>query len=462
MLATLAALATPVFAGSIAAPGVIGGPDASAATPNPAAVHYNPAAIAAAPGVQVLADAQVAFVRVDIESTRNGGIDPNTGEPYELAKARVQVPVALIGATWQVIPDRLTVGFAATDAFVGGGNYLAGEDQGAGDTDPPYESHQRYAGVMTKILTLHLVPAVGVTVIDGVHVGGSVKYILDSFEVIQASDPLGLEGMGTDGTPYSSDTILQGELSGGHLGWSAGLFFDAVKQAQVGLSYTSNGTFEAEGDGSVILPALLGGGEPEATLSLNAPLPPVLQVWVNSQVTKCLTVGAGFELQMWNDCCGGQEGDIEIGVTDPNGQPLETSAGTIKDVQYSPRRLQTSANLAANAGWWATDHFWIGARVGYNENAVPDYAISATNVDYQNVGAYLAARRKLGPLTVGLSYAKYVPFTRTITNSAWDADKDDRAYVDERFSPSLPFKANTNGVYKAKVDIVGLRLGAEF
>ncbi len=458
MLALLTVLTGPALAGSIAAPGVLGGPDASAATPNPAAIHYNPAAIAAAPGVQVLADAQVAFIRVDVRADRNGGIDPNTGEEYNLAKARVQVPVALIGATWQVLPDRLTVGFGVTDAFIGGGNYLAGEP----DEEPPYESHQRYAGVMTKIITLHMTPAVGLTVADGVHIGGSFKYILDTFEAIQASDPLHTEGYMEAFGPYSTDTVLQGELSGAHIGWGAGVYFDAVKQAQVGLSYTNNGTFSAEGEGSVLIPELLGGGEQDAKLTISAPLPPVVQAFVNSQVSEDVTVGAGFELQLWNACCGDHEGDNVIGVTDAEGNPLTTSAGEIKDVQYSPRRLNNSTNLHANASWQASERIWLGTRVSYNENAVPDYAVSATNIDYQSVGGYLAARATLGPVTVGLSYAKYFPFERLITNSAWDAEEGSSDYVDEYFSPALPYKANTNGLYKAKVDLVGVRVAAAF
>lgn len=456
MFALLALLA-PAHAGSIAAPGVLGGADASAAVPSPAAIHYNPAAIAAAPGVQVLVDAQMAFIRVDATADRNGGIDPNTGEEYNVAKARVQVPVALVGATWQVLPERLTLGFGLTDAFVGGGNYLAGEP----DEEPPYESHQRYAGVMTKIITIHMTPAVGLTLTDGVHVGANFKYIIDSFEAIQASDPLGTEGLGPTG-PYTTDTVLQGEMSGGHIGWGAGVFFDAVKEAQVGISYTDNGTFDAAGEGKVIIPDLLGGGEQEAKLTFTTELPPVMQVYVNSELNERVNVGAGFELQMWGLCCSDHDGDNLIGVTDAQGEPLETAAGEIKTEQYSPRRLKSSANLHALAGWQATDALWLGTRVSYNESAVPDYAVSATNIDYQSVGGYLSARASLGPVTVGLSYAKYFPWERLITDSAWNAQEGESDYVDEYFSPALPYKANTDGLYKAKVDLVGVRVGAEF
>ena len=52
LVCLLSLLSSAAFAGSIQAPGVIGGPDSSAATPNAAAVYYNPAALAAADGFE--------------------------------------------------------------------------------------------------------------------------------------------------------------------------------------------------------------------------------------------------------------------------------------------------------------------------------------------------------------------------------------------------------------------------
>ena len=465
MLTLLALLCPAALAGSISAPGTIGGPDASAAKPNVAAIHYNPAAIAAIPGVQVLADVQVASVRVDATTTRNDGIDPNTGEAYNTAMARVKVPVAIIGATWQVVPDRLTVGFGVSDVFVGGGNYMAGEP----DEDPPYESWQRYAAVATSIITIHLIPAVGVTVVDGVHVGGSFKYILDTFEAIQASDPLGTEGMGPAG-PYTSDTILTGDLSGSHIGWAAGLFVDRWQYAQVGVSYTDNGNFHAEGEGSLLAPALLSSSqeitEVPANLTFDAALPSVIQAFVRSQVNDKLEVGAGVEVQLWGACCSGHEdGDIVIGVKSTNGDPLGPDDGlliSVADTQYSPRRLENSMNFAVNAGLQATEAVWVGGRLGYNQNAVPDYAVSATNIDYANVGGTLAARYTVGKAELGLSYGKFFPFERNIEHAAWNVKEGEDDYVDEYFSPVTPYKAGTNGTYNARVDALGVRVGAKF
>jgi hypothetical protein len=125
LVSLLTLISAPAFAGSIQAPGVIAGPDSGATTANPAAVYYNPAALAPADGFQFIFDVQTAFVRVDAESLRNDGIDPNTDEPYNLATARVKVPVTFMGGSYEIIENKLTAGLGLTMPFVGGGDYTS-------------------------------------------------------------------------------------------------------------------------------------------------------------------------------------------------------------------------------------------------------------------------------------------------------------------------------------------------
>ena len=79
-------------------------------------------------------------------------------------------------------------------------------------------------------------------------------------------------------------------------------------------------------------------------------------------------------------------------------------------------------------------------------------------MDYQAAGGMVQARYNLGKVDVGLAFSKFFTFERTITNSAWDAAAGSEDYVDDRFSPSSPYKANTNGSYHADVNVIGLRV----
>jgi long-chain fatty acid transport protein len=454
-------------AGSIQSPGVIAGPDSSAATVDPAAIYYNPAAIAPSEGFHGMLDTQLAAIRVNIDSTRNGGIDPNTGEPYEPAEASVVVPVNLLGFTYKLVEDRVAVGLAVTQPFTGGGDYTKGEEN-----PPPYTSHQRYFGIKTRVITAQITPAVGVTVVDGVHVGAGGSFVYDSISATQASDPLGSEGAPIGGgDPYSGDSVLEAAASGSHFSWNAGIFVDKVEKLQVGASYTHGGRFNAEGEGTVTLPSLLQteayDGPIGANVTFEMPLPAVGRVWFASQVNEKLRLTAGWEYYYWNACCGDHEGDLRIGVTDQNPDDDndaidagERSAAEVKTEQFSPRRVWNATNLAATAGYQANDKLWVGGRLAYNQFAIPDYAVSATNLDFTNIGGMLGVRYNIGgPVTLGVAYTKFFPQTRTITTSAWDVrDEDDDYFVDEYLSPKSPYKANANGEYSADVDIVGIRV----
>jgi long-subunit fatty acid transport protein len=476
MLVALAALlaAPAAHAGSISTAGVVGGIDGSAAVGNVAAIHWNPAAIATVPGVRGMVDGTAMFVRVDATATRNGGIDPNTGAPYETAKARVTVPNAFLGATWQVVPDRLTLGLGVTDAFVGGADYAASEAPNGGDPEPPFTGHQRYHAVQTSIITAQIRPAVGVTVVEGLHLGGSLGIQYNMLNALTSSDILGTEGLdpaevaaGTNDNPYAYDSVLEGEARGWSLGWSAGIFFDKFKKAQVGFSWDHAARFTATGDGTVTVPAALATtGERlpvNAKISFDQTMPDVARLFVNSQVNKKLNLGAGVEYQMWNVCCGGPDGDLEIGVTNQQGNAIGPDDGvstSISPTQYNPRRLWNSANIHALAGFKPARKWWTGIRLSYNQNAVPDYAVSPANLDFESWGGVLGARYKMGKddrFIVGLNYTKYFLTTREITTSAWNLQDGD-----SRYSPSLPYKTSANGTYSGATDGINLRLAFNF
>ena len=462
-------MSTPAMAGSIGSPGVIAGPDSSAATANPAAIMYNPAALAASKGTQSIFDVQAASVRVDIDSWRNGGFDPNTGEKYNTATARVVAPVAFLGATHEVIEDRLAAGLAFTMPFLGGGDYTSSEE----DTAPPYTSHQRYFGVNTKVITAQVIPAVGFTPLPewGLHLGAGFTYTIDIFQITKASN-VGQEGLGgttDDPEPYSTDAVLSGETRGSHLGWSAGLFIDHLAYAQLGLSYTSGGQFEGTGEGTVEFPGfVVVDGEAktlDADIGIELALPEIWRLALTSELSDKVTVGGSLDHYRWHACCGDASGDIAVTLTDKQGNEVGSGDDDVlmsvsKDIS-SPRRLWDATNYAVFGGYQATRQWWLGARVQYNQNAVPDYAVSATNLDFENTGFMVGSRyrmpfgKKDGGVTVGLSYSKFYLRDRKVSGTAWGAGGPDEA-----FSPTEPpFNVSADGHYRGKVDVVGLRVG---
>ena len=465
----VALVSLPAAAGSIQAPGVIAGPDSGVTTANPAAAFYNPAALARAKGMQAMMDVQLAMVRVDVTSWRNGGFDPNTGEAYDQAHARVKVPVTFLGASYEILEDRLTAGLAITMPFVGGGDYTSSEEKGA----PPYTSHQRYFGVDTKVIPAQMSPALGFTPVPdwGLHLGAAFNYTVDIISVTKTSNT-GKEGLGgtmADPKPYSTDAVLVGNAKGSHMGYTVGLFFDKFEIAQAGLSYQSGGTFHAEGEAEVEFPGFLVTGGKNKKLpgevTVDIKLPAVLRGALNSQVTDAWNIGVGWDHFMWHQCCGTKDGDIDIQLQDKQGNGIGASDDEVQmsvaKQQWSARRLWDANNYAMFTGYQIDERVWVGGRVGYNQNAVPDYAVSPTNLDFENAGFMIGTKyrfpvgkEKESGLTFGLSYSKFFLFTREVANTAWAAD-----VPDERFSPKqAPFNVSSDGRYEGRVDIVGFRM----
>jgi long-chain fatty acid transport protein len=465
------ALALPLLvpaahAASIAAPSVIASPDGGAATADPAAIYYNPAAIGATEGFNLLLDGQLALINVAATATRNGGIDPNTGEPYATLEAHVPVPVGFLGATWTVIPKRLTFGLGVYDPFVGGGKYLTA------DGSPDLTASGRYHGISVEILTLAINPVVAVTPIDGFHIGVGGSYVIDHISALQAADPLGTEGIAPDelgsappANPYAYDVLLDAKASGGHFAWNAGIFIDRIKEAQVGLSFSSGAKFHATGDATVDIPAALSTSSEAATIPGKAEftlhLAPIARVYVASQLSDTVRVGLGWDEELWNVCCGTADGDVHIGVTNVDGEAIGKADGSTLDIakdQYNPSRLWNAASFSGNVGIQAMDPLWFGARVGYNQYATPSYSVNPVALDFDNVGVSVAARYRIGKaLTLGLSYSHYFLMTREITDSAWNLQDGN-----QRFSPELPYSTSGNGTYSGSVNAVGLRVAAAF
>ena len=203
----------------------------------------------------------------------------------------------------------------------------------------------------------------------------------------------------------------------------------------------------------------------DADLEIKLKLPEIWRMSVNSQITEKINVGATIDHYRWHACCGDKSGDIEVTLTDKQGNAIGSGDNSRASTEiskkiYSPRRLWDATNYTLFAGYKANNNLWLGGRVGYNQNAVPEYAVSPTNLDFENAGFQLGARYTFGdeenpgPWTVGLSYAKFFLYERKITNSAWQGGGPD-----ERFHPTdPPLNVSADGHYRGAVDIVGLRV----
>jgi long-subunit fatty acid transport protein len=450
------------FASSIAPSATIGGVDAGPVTKDVVSIFHNPAATAHLKGFDFVFDLQAASIHNYVEATRNEGIDPNTGELYELSVAEVVVPVFFLGGTYEVLQDKLVAGLGITPHFIGGGDY-----SGIEDDPPPYTGPQRYAGVSAKVISIAMMPSLAYRITEALSVGATFSYNIDIFDVVQASDPIGREGLGFgEDAAYTYDAYLSATGSGSHTTWGAGVLYEVAEGLEVGVSYIAPSTFSVEGDASIIAPPFLGDVTVPGTFTAQQPLPAISKLGISAQMTDKLRVGWILEHFAWGDCCSGEDGDLYIHVVSEDGDPIGAEDGMSIDVSediYSPRRLQNAINFATHAGYDLNEQTWFGVRGSYSHHAVPDFAVTATNLDYNSFGIAFGARRNLTEsLILGLAFTHYQVQAREITNSARNAPQGSEDYIDDRFSPNGPFSASGNGNYHATNNVFGLRLAADF
>ena len=147
------------------------------------------------------------------------------------------------------------------------------------------------------------------------------------------------------------------------------------------MSYTSGGEFNGTGEGSVDFPGfLVSTGENrkvDADLEIALKLPSIIRMSINSQINEKLNVGATIDHYRWHECCGDEDGDIAVTLTDKQGNEVgsgddEVQMSVSKNI-YSPRRLWDATNYTLFAGYQTNANLWLGGRLGYNQNAVPDW-----------------------------------------------------------------------------------------
>jgi len=208
---------------------------------------------------------------------------------------------------------------------------------------------------------------------------------------------------------------------------------------------------------------VLGGVDVPTALAFEMPLPAIVRGSFASQVSSKVRISAGIEYQLWAQCCGDAGGDTKVEVLSEDGDPIGPTDGTILEVEPDkqvPRRVKNSVSGSFGVGYEPKPWLYLVGGAAYDSSAVPDYAVSATNLDFSSFGGVFDSRVRIDErFNIGLRYSKFFPKTRVIDNAAWDVrDSDSPDYVDEHFSSEGPYRASSNGEYKAQQNALGLRL----
>lgn len=444
-----------------------GGALSGVATTDGAGLAYNPAGVSAG-GRQIWSELDGRTMNLLLTSTRNDGVDPNTGEIYLPSSSEETSYGGYIGAIYASENSRFGYGLALHSTGMQSVDFRGEE------IAPNYESHQRYGLIANDMRTTLLTSAVAFSLLERLHIGLGLSGGFDQIDFVQARDPLGTEGLGPaqegQGTgltnPYSNDALISMNGSGSHMEFSAGALWVGDRYS-VGLSYWYSRPIHHIGSGTLIMPPMLGGGTipiiGEAIIQ-NAPL---ARLGINVSPVNWLKASIDGELALWELCCSGKDGDMLMLLTDEKGDQIGPEHGVLSDVaveNYLPYRLGNRLALHGGVDILVSESVSIQAEAEWRSPSVPDYSVNAMNLDFEtlSVGGGMEFTVYEG-ISLGFDYLEILSSTRSIDNSAWDVrvasiGDIDPDYVDERFSPQLPYTAGGNGNYESDMRTFSVRV----
>ncbi len=446
-----------------------GGATSGAGSPDGAVMAFNPAGVSAS-GNQFLVELDGRAMSLSLYSTRHEGIDPNTNEIYLPSNSSEITAGGYLGATFSPNDSPLGYGLAIHTSGAHSVDFR-GDEAG-----PNYQSHQRYGVLFSNMRTTLFTGAVGLPIIDNLHLGFSASAGFDSLEFVQAWDPLGFEGLGPGEdepgltNPYSNDVLFSITGNGSHMEFSGGLMWVSNRYS-IGVSYWHSNTLNPKAKGSLVIPPLLGDVTIPILADAFVQLAPVVRVGVNGSPLDWVELSLNGEAALWEVCCSGKDGDMKMSVNDEHGNQIGPDQGVLSEIaieNYLALRLKNRFSLQGGVDFRVHERFNIQGEVEWRQPSVPDYAVNAMNLDFETLTLGGGIEGSLfGEIVLGLDFAEVLSIPRRITNSAWDVrvaslDDVDPDYVDERFSPQLPYTASGNGYYESEMRTFSVRIAGSY
>ena len=444
-----------------------GGALTGAGWSSPASIVSNPAAMLREGSPRVLVEGNLLWDYRSVETHRYGGIDPNTQSPYPLAVSDERTSGGFIGISWPLLSERLVLGMSVSTPLQSRLDYRDDSDDAILDTPT------RYSVIAWESSSLLVTPAVGIRIIEGLQVGGSMSLSMDRMAIRQAMDPMGSEGLGPGDdepgfvVPYSNDVLLDASLKGTHLEWTGGIWVDSIPFVSLGASYTWRSPMSMSGCGELDFPMMIGGVTVDGLIEMHRPLASELRLGLATDPERKIRGSLSWSMERWGDCCGSREQDALLTVTARDGDPIGPEQDVIIEISpdfYQPQRLESSTYTRVGLAADVLPFVELGVHAARQTPAVQSYALNALQQDFLTTDLGLHTRVDLGKsLSLGLSYVRRTAVSRLIDDSAWDvrsitAEDLLEDYVDERFSPQQPYLASANGDYAHESHGLALRL----
>lgn len=377
---------------------------------NPYSLYFNPAAIAAAKGTQISADAAVIYRLATYERPESAlspgstaSIRDDAERTANTGQARVSNILALpfIGATSDLGTKNLHVGVASYIPFGGLANWDRDptKDQN-GRTPGAVDGPQRWFNISGRIISLYNTAAVAVT-IPGTTLSFGVNgsYVLSEAHTVRARN-----ADGSDDTRNPNGTQKEGraliDVSGGHLAAALGVYWEPVPdKVFLGASYSIRpGLGEMRLKGT--LRTQLGTVKDEGSqdVELVQTYPDVFRLGGAARVNDKLEVRADFEYVTWSNfqrqCLVQVGGACNLTSTGAEVTPPAGQSGQV--IQNIDRGWHDAGGVRVGLGYQLTDHTEVFGSGGVDTSAVPLATLDPTFIDADKFLGVIGVKHKFG------------------------------------------------------------------
>ncbi|MEQ1570280.1 MAG: outer membrane protein transport protein [Myxococcota bacterium] len=473
----------------------VGGAWGTPAATNPTALWWNPAGLAVGAGkIQFIVEGAPTFATVTAAraNPNYGQLDPTFGDAgypttYDYSGTdtiKFNGVVPFVGVSTGIIPG------------LGVGIGLAVPTARGGTSDQEWGAN-RFALRDAGIQAIDVMGGVSYDILNKVSLGGAFHFVDSSYfanldtsifpdlahsaeaQLGGADLPVFQDGMQED-QAYSSTLVMGGEEGNAEHGalkdtamtFGAGIYVHPIgKKLGISLAYTQGVRLDHEGDLTmkfqcapdyVLAGAVRLGMEQQGLCNstiqgkgkVGYDLPSRVNFGVVVSPIDRLRAEVMGSYVMWSAF-----DDYEIHT--------EIAAEAVDAA--SPELAAATADLLSQDRLWARDNqdtYWLGvdvkgqihpkflagARVMYDHHAIPDQAVSANNIDNDEVIVGLLAEvNPIEQLGIGLSFNHHFLMERDITNSAYGITVDEDNPKEDRW-----FYPEANGKYGGSINRLGI------
>jgi long-chain fatty acid transport protein len=428
----LSAAAGSASAGGFAT-GRYAGEHGNVATDHPTAIYFNPAGLALGLGWRIYAEGIFALRTLDYDRSEGAISNVVDGE----GEAGTPADDVAINSGKSSVSDLLASPFLGVVTDLGVPNlglglavYVPFGGQSKWDKNDDFVGNEMYPGAEDGTQRWHVIEgelrSIYGTLAGAYRFPGPRISVGAGFSVIQSNvyTVRARTTQGTDDVISASGDIAEGrsliDVSGTHLGASAGVNWEPMPGLWVAASYTSQPGFGNSTQSGTLTNKFGAGSTDPNDIRFEQELPDIVRLGARFRATPELELRLSGDYQRWSVLEHQCLLDSEV---DPNARCNLDEDGSYAEGQDPreiivniPRQWDDTFGVRAGASYWILPELEVNGGVNYDSSAVPDKTADASLIDADKIIALAGVRWAALPdqLLLALTVNNVFYFKRTV------------------------------------------------